>query len=98
MENIIKYVKNVAGDGPGGGSGETPYLNLEDTISVNRYSSQAAAGEETVNNYSTLAQNDPAASSSTPVRKDDDSGMKHFFVLFSRYIIFREEKIMKIKF
>lgn len=49
MDNVIKYVKNRVpnvlgspggggGGGGGGAMGETPYLNLEDSVSVNKYS------------------------------------------------------------
>lgn len=66
MENIIKYVKNRETVGSGG---ETPYLNLEDSISVNRGST--GGDEANAANYSSL-QNDSTTNS--VAHKDDDSG------------------------
>ena len=73
MENIIKYVKNrvPAAGGETGGVGETPYLNLEDTISVNRGSGIGGSDEANATNYSSL-QNDSTTNSG--VHTDDDSG------------------------
>lgn len=70
MDNVIKYVKkrvpgtkedeSGAGDS---GRGETPYLTLDDTVSVNKYSADDSA------NYSTLR--DDSATSATNQRDDN---------------------------
>lgn len=74
MENIIKYVKNRET----AGSGETPYLNLEDSISVNRGST--GGDEANAANYSSL-QND--STNNSVAHKDDDSGT---YLYFFKYI------------
>lgn len=51
MDNIIKYVRNR---GTGSPSGQTPYLNLEDSVSVSRADLTSSSQNE---NYSSTLNN-----------------------------------------
>lgn len=97
MDNIIKYVRNrtpnLSGGGSGGAaqSGDTPYVNLEDTVSVNKASASIAAGAESGSNYSTLPKDDDGA------QRNDDSGIKttlDFFIFSHSYPIVLIENLL----